>query len=191
MGQRQVPRIGFANLLFPQSTHDDISGPATFMLRTIIVGTTCAVSHKSSLTKDRGQLNPSNLQAFCGMTGAMFGSFLFGTASLPFLAASSLGFVLGAHRWYYASLEKALLSLDAYPELLRLHLDINYPEERFRKMNIKAFRSERFRRDWRWKSMLVSSWLTAQPAIDNIAANEEEALIAEYAESSKGAERSP
>ena len=113
-----------------------------------------------------GSLSPRNIQAFCGMTGAMLGSFLFGTANLPFLAASSLGIGIGAHRWYAATLEQALLSLDAYLGLLRLHLDINYPEVRFRRMGIEAFQSERFRWDWRWNSMLVSSRLTAHPAID-------------------------
>lgn len=91
---------------------------------------------------------------------------VWGTSAIPFLASSALGFALGASRWYYASLETALLHLDAYPELLRLHLHTNYPRERFGRMGAEAFRSERFQRDWKLKSMLVSSWLTAQPAID-------------------------
>ena len=96
----------------------------------------------------------------------MVGNLALGTSSLPFLVSSSFGFMIGTIRWYYATLERALLHLDTYPEMLRLHLDLNYPREGFRRMGVEAFRSERFQRSWKLESMLVASWLTAQPALD-------------------------
>ena len=105
-------------------------------------------------------------QVFCGLTGAIIGSMAFGTASLPFICAACFGFTMGTVRWYHVSVTQALLSLDAYPALLRLHLDSNYPSRGFRKSGLNMFRSEVFRDSWILKSMLIVSWLTAQPAID-------------------------
>ena len=113
------------------------------------------------------------------MTGAICGSFLYGVASLPFIASASLGFVLGTFRWYYTSLRQALLAMDAYPALLRLHLDANYPTRRFRTWGLNAFRSERFKKSLILQQMLVVAWLTAQPALEDVRSNEEKSLIEE------------
>lgn len=61
---------------------------------------------------------------------------------------------------------QALLALDAYPALLRLHLNANYPKREFKKWRLDELRSERFRKSEILKSMLVVAWLTAQPALD-------------------------
>lgn len=100
------------------------------------------------------------------MTGAICGSFLFGVANILFIASASLGFALGTFRWYYTSLQQAFIAMDTYPALLRLHLNANYPRKRFWTWCLGAFRSERFKRSWILKQMLVVAWLTAQPALE-------------------------
>jgi len=90
----------------------NVAGPSLFMIKALIVGSSSAV--------------------FFGLTGGMAGSLLWGTASLPFIVMSSLGFVMGVMRWYRMSVTQALLQLDRFPALLRLHMDTNYPTERFR-----------------------------------------------------------
>jgi hypothetical protein len=129
------------------------------MLRAIVVGSTSAV--------------------FFGMTGAICSTFLYGVASIPFIASASLGFVLGSFRWYLASLRQAMIAMDAYPALLRLHLDANYPWKRFRTWGLAAFRSERFNESLVLQQMLVVAWLTAQPALEEGRANEEKSLVDE------------
>lgn len=115
------------------------------------------------------------------MTGAICGTFLYGVASLPFIASASLGFILGTSRWYYASLRQAMIAMDAYPALLRLHLDANYPRKQFRTWGLGAFRSERFNNSLVLQQMLVVAWLTAQPALEEVRSNEEKILIDEAA----------
>lgn len=113
------------------------------------------------------------------MTGAICGTFLYGVASIPFIASASLGFALGTFRWYYSSLRQALIAMDAYPALLRLHLDANYPWKRFRTWGLGAFRSEQFNKSLVLQQMLVVAWLTAQPALEEVRTNEEKSLIEE------------
>jgi hypothetical protein len=115
------------------------------------------------------------------MTGAICGTFLYGVANIPFIASASLGFVLGTFRWYYTSLRQALIAMDAYPVLLRLHLDANYPQKRFRTRGLGAFRSDRFKRSLVLRQMLVVAWLAAQPALEEVRSNEEKTLIEEAA----------
>lgn len=66
-------------------------------------------------------------------------------------------------------MQKALLALDRFPLLLRLHLHANFPSERFDSWTVarmrSAFRQETFPA-WRLNSMLVASWMTATPALD-------------------------
>ena len=124
-------------------------------------------------------------QAFLGLTGAVFGSLAFGTAGLPFIVASTLGFALSSFRWYYNSVGNALLSLDAHPAILRLHLDANYPHKRFGRWGLDRMRSGVFKQSWILKNMLVVAWLTAQPALDvspSLPADSEiEFLVGKYA----------
>jgi hypothetical protein len=131
------------------------------MLRAIVIGSTSAV--------------------FFGMTGAICGTLFYGVASVPFIASASLGFALGTFRWYYASLRQALIAMDAYPALLRLHLDANYPQKQFRTWGLGAFRSERFKKSLILEQMLVVAWLTAQPALEEVRSNEEKILVEEAA----------
>ena len=124
----------------------NIAGPSLFMLKATVFGSASAV--------------------LFGMTGGMAGALLYGTASLPFIVMSSLGFALGMTRWYTASVSQALMQLERFPALLRLHMDFNFPSERFRSRPLDYFRREDFKRSWRMQSMLVVAWLTAQGAID-------------------------
>jgi hypothetical protein len=61
---------------------------------------------------------------------------------------------------------QALVELDAYLALLRLHLDANYPAKRFRTWGLEAFWSERFKKDSVLAKMLVAAYIMAQSALD-------------------------
>ena len=124
----------------------NVNGPGIFMLRVIVAGATTAT--------------------FMGLCSAMLASMVWGTAALPFIAGSCAGFILGTTSWYYDALSKALLTVDRYPSMLRLHLDANFPTKFFRREPLGLFRSERFKSSQILQSMLVVAWLTAQPALD-------------------------
>ena len=91
---------------------------------------------------------------------------LYGTAGLPFLIGSCTGFVLGAVGFYRDALRKAMLSLDEYPLVLRLHLHANFPAAGFNRWDVQRLRNPVFSGSWTMQSMLVASWLTATPALD-------------------------
>lgn len=59
----------------------------------------------------------------------------------------------------------ALLALENHPHLLLLHLDPNYPVHRWNIGRVRVFLN---RRDFGWvrKSMLVTAWQSAGPALD-------------------------
>lgn len=65
---------------------------------------------------------------------------------------------------------QAFLAFDDYPELMRLHLMMNFPSVRFQHMNLrKEHREEEKRRiesSWALTSMLASAYQTAGPSID-------------------------
>jgi hypothetical protein len=70
---------------------------------------------------------------------------------------------------------------------MRLHLLGNFPREgRPMRLRLGDYRREVFERSWELKSMLTASWLTALPALDNIHAREEAALIEGYASGDTG-----
>lgn len=98
--------------------------------------------------------------------GGVIGGLIWGTAGLPFIVSACIGFVVGTTRWYMDALEKAFLSLDLYPAMLRLHLDANYPQKQFRRWETGKMHSSIFRKSPILQSMLVVAWLTAQPALD-------------------------
>ena len=124
----------------------NIAGPSLFMIKATVFGSASAV--------------------LFGMTGAMAGAMVYGTASLPFIVMSSVGFAVGMTRWYIASVSQALMQLERFPALLRLHMDFNFPSQRFRLKPLDYFQHDEFKRSWRMQSMLVVAWLTAQGAID-------------------------
>jgi hypothetical protein len=82
------------------------------------------------------------------------------------MVGSCVGYAFGIFRWYQASLAEACLSLDKYPNLLRIHLDANYPREHFKSWRPEAFQSSVFQGTWPLQSMLVAAWLTAQPSLE-------------------------
>ncbi|KAK5947966.1 hypothetical protein OHC33_011007 [Knufia fluminis] len=137
----------------------NISGPSIFMLRSLVAGSTTAMSF--------------------GLTGATISAVIFRTATIPFIISTSIGFIVGVVGFYKDCIAKASISLDLYPKILQLHLDQNFPWRGFRTWPIKDFRTAEFARSWTLKSMLLVSWLTAQPALDQIFEAKEKALIAE------------
>jgi hypothetical protein len=120
--------------------------------------------------------------AIFGITFAIISASFVGTAALPFIIGSSIGFALGSFRWYAASSEEALIRLDSHTSLMRLHLLGNFPRERrITQLEAGDYRREVFERSWILKSMLTASWLTATPALDDMFARQEAAVIEGYA----------
>lgn len=119
------------------------------MTRIILTGTMTAVS--------------------CGLGVSTLAAIVYGTAALPFLVSSCVGFCIGAYGFYRDAFTKACIAVERYPLLLRLHLHANFPSERFDLWDVARMRSA-FRRErlpqWRLKSMLMASWMTATPALD-------------------------
>lgn len=116
------------------------------MLRTLVAGSTTAMSF--------------------GLAGATISAVIFRTATIPFIFSTSIGFIVGVIGFYKDCMAKASLSLDLYPRILQLHLDQNFPWRGFRTWSLRELRAAHFGRSWTLKSMLLVSWLTAQPALD-------------------------
>ncbi|KAM4067189.1 sugar transporter [Hirsutella rhossiliensis] len=132
----------------------------------------------------RSMLSGTTSAMTLGLTAAAASSMIWGTATLPFIIASSVGFAMGSLRWYFASTQEALLQLDRYPSLLRLHVLANFPWlPEYARRDASWFTRERFHSNWVHKSVLVASWLSAQPALDDIHHQVETALVQAYVES--------
>lgn len=101
-----------------------------------------------------------------GLAGSTIAALVYRTAAVPFVITSCIGFIVGVVGFYRDCVAKAMLNLDLYPRLLQLHLDQNFPWKGFRLWQLGDFRSVHFSRSWTLKSMLLVSWLTAQPALD-------------------------
>jgi hypothetical protein len=128
--------------------------------------------------------------AMLGLTFAIISATIWGTAALPFIIGSSMGFTIGSVRWYATSTTEAMNELDMYPALLRLHLQANFPRERrFRTWPLNQFRAEVFGQSWVLRSMLVAGWLTARPALDDIHDRKEAALVEAYSQEEADAKK--
>ncbi|OAL50607.1 hypothetical protein IQ07DRAFT_643849 [Pyrenochaeta sp. DS3sAY3a] len=154
----------FGNLFRFGGGWGNISGPGLFMTKTIVTGGITAVAY--------------------GFAGSTLAAAVYGTAALPFVISASAGFILGSVAFYKDSVSRALLCVDRYPRLLRLHLQSNFPRQRFDLWDEPQFTSARFRRDWVLSSMLVASWMSAAPALERITELQEEDIVA--AEVAKG-----
>ncbi|KAK2926067.1 OST-HTH/LOTUS domain [Fusarium oxysporum f. sp. vasinfectum] len=116
-----------------------------------------------------------------GVSSGMVGSMIWGTAGLPFLIGSSLGFAFGSYRWYEVATREAMVQLDLYPALLQLHITSNFPwvpDLHSRKRD--WYTAETFRRSWVMKSMLVVGWLSAESSLREIRERREARLVEEY-----------
>jgi hypothetical protein len=127
----------------------------------------------------RSMIAGTTTAAMFGIVFAIFSATLTGTAALPFIIGSSIGFAFGSYRWYSVSMTEALIRLDAYPALLRLHLMSNFPSK-FRSWPAGDFRASAFKDSAILQSMLVAAWLTARPALQDIEGKKEAALVEEY-----------
>lgn len=93
-----------------------------------------------------------------GVGTTVIASAIWGTAALPFVAGSSIGFAVGSLRWYLSAQTASLLDLYRYPSLLRLHLIANFPyEKHFTRHGIEWFTPKRFNSSWTLRSMLVAA----------------------------------
>lgn len=122
--------------------YGNASGPGSFMVQTIISGTTSAIA--------------------MGLGGSAVGAALFGTASLTFMLCSCVGFVYGALGFFRNAVTRSLIALERNPRLMQLHLDATYPSHGFLK---RMPRRGEVDRSWILQSMLVVGWLSAQPAL--------------------------
>lgn len=107
----------------------------------------------------------------------MVGSFIWGTAALPVLVGSSLGFTLGSFRWYEVATQEAMLQARRHPALLRMHVTNNFPWAPWAHDQRADRLAERARSDWVCRSMLVVGWLSAGPALAEIQSRQEARLI--------------
>ncbi|KZZ88770.1 hypothetical protein AAL_07971 [Moelleriella libera RCEF 2490] len=115
-----------------------------------------------------------------GIGTAVVASTIWGTAALPFVVGSSVGFTVGSLRWYLSAQTASLFDLARYPSLLRLHLIANFPyEEQFSRRGIEWYHPSRFD-SWQQRSMLIAAWLSAQPAIEDVQARTEAEIVAGY-----------
>ncbi|KID86725.1 sugar transporter [Metarhizium guizhouense ARSEF 977] len=139
----------------------NVSGPGLVMFRSLLAGTYTAV--------------------VVGISTTLVASALWGTAALPFVLGSSLGFTIGSLRWYMSAERAALFDLYRYPSLLRLHLLANFPYHgELSRNGVEWYTPSRFKSSWTLKSMLVAAWLSAQPAIEDIQTRTESEVVAGY-----------
>lgn len=122
------------------------AGPGYLMIRVLLSGTASS--------------------AILGLAGASLGGFIWGTASIPFIISACAGFVFGAVGFYRDAILQSQLMLERYPRLLQLHLDANFPNRKFLSWRLSQLRSSSFSSSWILQSMLVTSWLSALPAIE-------------------------
>ena len=67
--------------------------------------------------------------------------------------------------YYRSCLNQALLALSKYPHLMLLHLDGNYPTRTWEMGGVRTILDGRDN-GWVGKSMLVTAWQSAGPALD-------------------------
>ncbi|UNI22557.1 hypothetical protein JDV02_008436 [Purpureocillium takamizusanense] len=145
----------------------NVSGPGLVMFRSMIAGTSTAM--------------------ILGITASMASSLIWGTATLPFVVFSSLGFALGSARWYMVSSQEALLQLRRYPALLRMHIVANFPWlPEYAARDLAWFTPERFAGGWVRRSVLVAGWLSAQPALDELHSQVQAAIVQKYVDEAPG-----
>ncbi|KAF2098558.1 hypothetical protein NA57DRAFT_75798 [Rhizodiscina lignyota] len=127
--------------------------------------------------------------AILGLCGAYFGGMMIMGGVQFFMAGSWIGFVGGSIFFYRTQVRQAFLAFDDYPELMRLHLVMNFPLMRFQRMNLHPDHRPQERRQledsWAMTSMLASAYQTASPAIDEILARREQAMITELSKESE------
>ena len=81
------------------------------------------------------------------------------------MIGATLAFGSGIAMYYRSCLGQALLALERYPNLLLLHLDANYPTQRWNMSRVTALLDER-ESGWIQNSMLVTAWQSAGLALD-------------------------
>ena len=92
------------------------------------------------------------------------GSF-FGTGGLPFIIGATIAFGGGIALYYLSCLKQALIALEKYQSLMLLYLDSNYPIKSWSMSGVRALLDMRDN-GWVQRSMLVTSWQSAGPALD-------------------------
>lgn len=75
------------------------------------------------------------------------------------------------------------MQLHRHPALLRMHIIANFPWlPEYSRHGPLWFTPQRFGSNWVRKSVLIASWLSAQPALDDIHSQAEAALVLRYAD---------
>lgn len=86
------------------------------------------------------------------------------------MIGSCIGYVTSAIYFYRTQIRQAFAAFDDYPELMRLHLVMNFPLMRFQRMDLRPngrrVERARFTDSWMLPSMLTAAYQTARPSID-------------------------
>lgn len=102
---------------------------------------------------------PSALVTGC-LLGAATGVFA-GVGSLFFTVGAVVGCAAGMWRYYHQSLAQALVGLEEFAGPVFLHLRGSFPTYRWREGMFKGARES-----WLERSMLVTAWQSAGPAVE-------------------------
>ncbi|KAI9932355.1 hypothetical protein ASPWEDRAFT_39755 [Aspergillus wentii DTO 134E9] len=130
------------------------SGRGLYMFRSLITGSCCA--------------------ALFGLCGAGLLGYTIGAGGIGFAGGSCVGFIAGTITYFMDCRRQSLLALARYPELMRLHLFINYPSRDYR----MPFANDEM--DLEMKGMLISAWHSAATTIEEIQYDEERRIVAGY-----------
>jgi len=123
----------------------------------------------------RNMVVSSTTAVVFGLTSASLGALTFGTAAIPFIVGTSVGFALGAYSHYRSSVIESHTVLMEMPDLFHYHLRRTYPV---------AYRQARFSNifddGWVSKSLAIGALFSAGDALNEIKSLQEAELISKY-----------
>ncbi|KAL6720540.1 hypothetical protein ACLMJK_002464 [Lecanora helva] len=154
--------LGVSTLFRTLGGGGNVSGPGIFMLRTMAIGS-CA--------------GPSAVYAPPPPQPSVFG-----TGSLPFVLGASVSFFTFSMMYYRSCVRQAMLAVERYPHLMLLHIDGNYPGQKWDMARLRSVVSGRGGGGWVDQSMLVAAWQTAGGALDEIQTQKENSMVARILE---------
>ena len=97
---------------------------------------------------------------------AIIAAALFEAAALPFVVGTAVGFTAGIVTNYFRSINRALIDLELYPGVLRLHLMRHFPAQRYDRRPLQWFDKANFQGRWQEESRLIVAWVSGQDNLD-------------------------
>lgn len=87
-----------------------------------------------------------------------------------FAIGSCIGYMASTFYFYRMQVQQSFGAFEQYPELMKLHLIMNFPLMRYQQMSLRPGLIERekarIRKSWHLTSMLASAYQTARPSIE-------------------------